>query len=528
MKLDRRSFIFAGAAAAGATALARDPLTAASRAAVPRAGEVAFPQGVASGQATCRGITLWTLAEGLEQSSRLRLELSRDPDFRSVLLRRDVLVEERRNFTVHARLDRRPLEPGEQYFYRFFSSDSESPIGRFRTSLPGDSCQPVRIGFFSCQRYPSGFYTAHDGLADEDLDMVVCLGDYLYEGENDGEGIPGRGHVPDREIARLADYRTRYAQYHSDPSLIRMRQSHPMMAIWDDHEVDNNYSRNRPGDDMEVGGIPFRRREQNAYRAFFEHMPRVRNSAERDRIYGSLSLGRNAELFLLDERQYRDDQPCGDQIGTANCPEAFEEGRTMLGRRQKRWFTQALEASRATWKVVANQVMIMALDFPAQNPINPDQWDGYKAERAELMRFISARGVDDVTFVTGDIHTFFAGQVTPSGRQPSTERAAATEFVGGSISSEGIADGAGTTPEERELLADLSDSQVRVNNPHIRYSNQEVKGYGVLEAREDELRVTFRAARSVRMPESDVYTLQRFRVESGNPEVEVLEGGFPN
>jgi alkaline phosphatase D len=524
--LSPRSLLAAGAAAAGAAALSADPLAAARRSAVPRVREADFPQGVASGQATCRGITLWTLLDGLERSSLLELEVSSDADFRRVLVRHEVLAQERRNFTVHSRLDGGPLEPGEQYFYRFLARDSESPVGRFRTSLPADSCQPVRIGFFSCQ---NGFYTAHDGLADEELDLVICLGDYIYEGGGDGD--LGRAHFPDREVAALDDYRTRYEQYHSDRNLIRMRQNHALVAIWDDHEVDNDYSRDTPGDGMEVGGIPFRKRERNAYRAFFEHMPRIRDADERSRIYGSLSLGRNAELFMLDERQYRDDQPCGGEAGTANCPEAFDPDRTMLGARQKRWLKRALERSPATWKVVANQVMMMALDFPAGNPLNPDQWDGYKAEREELLRFVQARQIEDVTFITGDIHTFFAGEVTPSGRKPSIEGAAATEFVGGSISSEGIADDAGQTPEGRALFADLTDGAVRTNNPHIRYSNQERRGYGVLEAREDELRVSFRATRTSLEPRSAVFTLQRFAVERGNPRVEVLGpplGGFPN
>ena len=531
-KLSRRTFLGRVAVTGGAIALTRDLSALAQVPTPPPATGGTFPHGVACGQPTCTGITLWTLVGQLEQRSRLRLEVARDPGFANVVAAEDVLAEPERNGTVHARLSGGPLVPGEQFFYRFETMSTQSPVGRFRTSRPADSCEPVRIGFFSCQDYEQGFYTAHRDMAAQELDLVVCLGDYVYEEPTDEEAL-GRAHRPDTELATLADYRTRYNQYQTDADLIAMRQAHPLMAIWDDHEVDDNYSRGMSGDgNQNVGGIPFSDRQRNAYQAFFEHMPRIRNTSQPDLIYGSLSLGGNAELFLLDERQYRDDQPCGDMFGTVSCPEGIDDpGRTMLGPDQKRWLKDGLERSRASWKVVANQVMFMSLDFPANNAINPDQWDGYAAERQELMRFLLDRDVQDVTVVTGDIHTFFAVQITPSGAEPDQAGAAATEFVGGSISSRGIADTASRTPDDRALIADLSDAQVRVNNPHIVYSNQDVKGYAILEMRADELLVEYRGVQNARVPDSAVSTLQRFRVARGTPRVEVLGpplGGFPN
>jgi len=525
--ISRRKFLTA--AAGGAAVMAVDPL-ALIRPAVAEAAEAGFAQGVASGQATCEGITLWARVDGLEQSSRLRLEVARDPGFSKVVFSDRVTARARQNFTVHSRLA--GLKPGEQYYYRFFTRRSDSPVGRFRTSLPADSCEPVRIGFFSCQDYEVGFYTAHAALADEDLDMVVCLGDYIYERSftddpvrNDPTGEDGVS-----EVETLAGYRDKYALYNSDPNLRRMRQSHALMAIWDDHEVEDNYAAGRPGEATEQRDLAFRRRRRNGYRAFFEHMPRIRNGTEADRIYGSLRLGGNAELFLLDQRQYRSDQPCGDQIGFANCPGAFDRDRTLLGAAQERWLKRGLTDSTATWKVVGNQVMIMALDAPATNPVNPDQWDGYKAEREELIDFIAREGIEDVSFITGDIHTFFAGQVTPSGRQPSQPQPgppAATEFVGGSITSEGVPEAIGVDPVSTELVALLDEPTIRLNNPHIEFVDTDFKGYGVLEARKEELRVDYRAVRSIARPRSPAFTLQRFRVQSGRPNVEVLGGGSP-
>ena len=549
--LDRRKFLSGAIAGAGAVTLGGDPTGAAARArnqaaiiqqnggarGIPRAGEVLFAQGVASGQTTPRGITLWTLAAGLDRDSRLELEVARDASFRNVIVRRDVVARRAEAYTVHARLDGGPLRPGEQYFYRFSSRSSDSQVGRFRTALPPDSRQPVRIGFFSCQAYDAGFYTAHVGLAaEDDLDLVVCLGDYIYERSfyEDGPRKDRLGPNGDGEVESVRGYRAKYGLYHSDADLRRMRANHPMMAIWDDHEVEDNYAAHRPGEATKDRDLPFRRRRRAAYQTFFEHMPRIRFRRDPDRIYGKLRFGRNAEIFLLDERQYRDDQPCGDQIGTANCPEAFEKGRTMLGDAQRRWLKRSLRDSPTTWKIIGNQAMFMALDLPAGNPLNPDQWDGYKAERRELMKFVKAQGIRNVSLITGDIHTFFAGNVTPSGRQPDPNGSVATEFVGGAITSEGVADSAARDEvdgEDTKVLAALSDANVRANNPHIKFSNQEFKGYGVLEARPDELRVNFRAVRDTDKRRSQVFTLQRFRVQRNQPRVEVLGpplGSFPN
>ena len=169
--------------------------------------------------------------------------------------------------------------------------------------------------------------------------------------------------------------------------------------------------------------------------------------------------------------------------------------------------------------------MMMALDVPARNPVNPDGWDGYGAERREIIEHIRARGIQDVTFLTGDIHTFFTGVVTPSGRLglPSDGPPVATEFVGGSITSGGIVDEAAGN-DGRTLVALPTDQGVLTQNPHMVYSNQSYKGYGVLEARPGELLVKYRAPRTVREPNSDVFTLQGFRVAKGNTEIERTEG----
>jgi alkaline phosphatase D len=525
-RITRRSLLTSAGVGAGALLAGRPPALLRAQGApssLPLIRGARFTQGVASGQPATDGITLWTKLQGVERTARLQVEISREEDFRSVLYRQDVVAGAEHAFAVHHRVGHRVLVPGEQYFFRFATCDESSPVGRFRTARPADSREPVRVGFFSCQAWESGFYTAHAGLANEDLDLVVALGDYVYEYRTESESNAVRrdstGANRDGEAETLADWREKYALYHSDPRLLEVRRRAPLLAIWDDHEVENNYAGDQPGSPPSgERRVPFLERRANGYRAFFEHLPMLAPAP--DRIHGRVPLGGMADVFLLDQRQYRSPQPCGDQVGVP-CPEAREPGRTMLGAEQKAWLKAELASSRAAWKIIGNQVMMMALDYAPGQPLNPDGWDGYAAERAELIGFLGERGIRDVTFVTGDIHTFFAGDVAADGRATPVNAPLATEFVGGSISSKGIADTVGREPG-RDAVAFPVDSGVLAVNPHIRYSNQSFKGYGVLEAASDELRVTFRAARTTQQDSADVFDLARFRVGRGEPRVEVV------
>jgi len=534
--LGRRSFLTGGAAGLGALVVVGDPDAAIAaarrrvrRAQVPLALEGRFAQSVASGQPATNAITLWTKVDELTRASRLQVEVSPDSDFRRIIARKNVVAGPDTGYTVNTRVSVRALRPGEQYFYRFYTCNENSPVGRFKTARPADSREPVRIGFFSCQEFDSGFYTAHAALAQEsDLDLVLCLGDYVYEKAFEDRPVrdDSTGANGDGEVQTLPEYRAKYDLHHTDKDLLAMRAAHSMMAIWDDHEVEDNYAHGRPGGQTDDRRIPYAQRQASGYRAFFEYMPRIRERDDPDRTFGRLALGANADVFLLDTRRFRDDQPCNpSDSGFQPCPPAVraDPSRTLLGPGQKAWLLNGLASSQATWKVVANQIMIMALDVPRTQPLNTDQWDGYEAERRELLEFVQSRGIRDVTFVTGDIHTFFAGNVSPSGRQDelSTPGAAATEFVGGSITSKGIADQFGDPPAD--AVAIPSDQSVYFNNPHIRFSNQRFKGYGVLEARPDELLVQYRAVQTTQSPDSAAFTLASFRVASGTPRVEVLD-----
>lgn len=529
-RLDRRTFLTYAGIGTGALILGGvpvDPAMArrARRHVTPLAREGAFPQGVASGSPSPRGMTVWTRLEGYQRDRKVRLEVARDRDFRQVVHRRLLRAGAKRDHTVEAHIRGRFLKPGEEYFYRFETRSTHSPVGRFRTLRPPDSHEPVRIAFFSCQDYQAGYYGAHRAIAREDVDLAICLGDYIYErtfypGPADRKDHLGANR--DGEVETLPEYRAKYRMYKRDPDLRAMHAAHPFMAIFDDHEVEDNWAGANPGSATGDVRVPFLKRRANGFRAFYEYHPLSPVPLNRPRgndLYRKFRVGRNVELFLLDERQYRDDQPCDDTF-FAPCAEAEGSFRNFLGAQQRTWLKHGLEHSRATWKVIANQLMIMALDTAAKQPINKDSWDGYGVERRDLLGHVSRKGIGNVTFMTGDIHTFFAGDVGIDGRGPES---VATEFVGGSVTSLGIPETIQSTtglPLPRDEVVLLTES-IRTANPHLRYDDQKRRGYGLLEAGPDDLRVQFKAVDALRRG-AKPQTIARFRVPSGVPRVQVL------
>ena len=515
--LRRRELLIAGAAA-GATLAAPINYAAIARGArVPPARDGRFASGVMSGVPSPRAITLWTRLGEVERSSRIRLEVATDKAFRNVVKREDVVAEREEGFTAHARI--KGLRPQREYFYRFATRETSSRIGRFRTAPPPDSKQKVRIAFYSCQDYEAGFFNAQRAIAREDVDLVVCIGDYIYETSFYQDKAVRRdrtGNNSDGDVQRLSEYREKYELYQRTPGLRQMHAAHPFVAIWDDHEVEDNYAGDDPDEangsrdqtkvEDEIGPrrVPFARRRKNGYRAFFEAMPRFRPRRNPNQIFGSLRLGKQCEIFLMDQRQYRDPQPCDDQLFVP-CPE-YSEPRTLLGERQKQWLKRGVAGSDARWKVLGNQLVMFSIDTAPTQHLNPDQWDGYAIERGEILEHLRARGTDNIVALTGDIHTFFAGTVTTNGN--STGDPVATEFVGGSATSLGI-------PETFDLPPSIFDV-VRTSNPHIEYTNFEKRGYGILELGAKEATCEFKSVDALK-PSANSRTLAKFRVAHGVP-----------
>ncbi len=522
--LTRRRALAGSAAAAGGLVVAAGPLNQAQIARArkrPFAGEGSFDWGVSSGFPAPRGIVLWTRIDGLDRTSRVRYEVATDRQFRRVVKRGFAVCRRRKDFTVHVAVN--GLRPASEYFYRFYTRRSNSRVGQFRTSPPPDSMQPIKIGFFSCQNYQAGYYNAHDGLAAEkDLDLVICLGDYIYENRTyPGPRTDNSGNNGDGDCQKLEEYRQKYRLYQSDRSLQDAQAAHPMIAIWDDHEVEDNYAGKRASSAASDGQtnpgeprrVPIGQRVRNGYHAFFDAMPRKRRRGDPLRTFERARLGRMADLFLLDERQYRDPQPCND-APFVPCPDA-NAPRAMLGRPQMGWLKDRLERSPAQWKLLGNQLMLMSFDVALGASVTKDSWDGYGAERSELGNHILDKGIDNVVAMTGDIHTFFAGRMTTTGRIDGTPYG--VEFVGGSVTSLGVKETLGNVDGIENI-----ETVLPVADPHIIYADFDRRGYGVLSLNREEARCDFRSPKTVMKKGSQIETIASFRVAAGSTNVEQI------
>jgi alkaline phosphatase D len=478
-----------------------------------------FAEGVISGDPTPKGITLWTRVADAEGTGTVELEVARDRGFRKVVARELVKTSGRIDHSVKARVG--GLRPHEQYFYRFSTRGENSPVGRFRTALPPDSRQPVRFAFFSCQDYTFGYFNAHNLLAEEDIDFVVNLGDYIYAEAyyQPGDAFAGVRVDPVGYAETLEQYRAKYKLYRTEASLRRVHANFPMISIWDDHEVQDNYV----GGAGPTGGLApelryTQERKAAGYRAYFESMPTFPIGGG-DRIYTALRFGRTVDLLLLDQRQYRADQPCGDQQVGPPCAD-LEQPRNFLGARQLGFVKKRLSGSPAAWKVLANQVMVMPTLYPGGSYIGFDSWQGYPLERRDLLQHIRRRKIKDVVFVTGDIHTFVAGDV----RVNNTDTVpVATEFVGGSISSPGLGEGGGGVlpganpldPQTPESIVDL----LRSTNPWAADADFDHHGYGLVTATEKSLTCTLRRVDTVKRRSRTALPDRRFsyRITRGRP-----------
>ncbi len=501
--LDRRRFLIAlgagGAAAAGLAACSDDEgsssggrstgsTTTTTTIPIPPLPADPFTLGVASGDPDPTSVILWTrLAptplEGggmPEDPVPVQWEVASDEGFGDIVASGVAIAEAAWAHSLH--VEAGGLEPNTWYWYRFAVGDQyTSPAGRTRTAPDRDEAvEALRFGFASCQHWESGWYNAHRDIAsDADLDLVVFLGDYIYEygALPVTPGSTVRSHNSD-EIKDLAAYRNRYALYRSDADLQASHAHCPWMVIWDDHEVENNYA----GDMSEdlVDPAEFRTRRAAAYQAWYEHTPvRLDPPSGADyRIHRSFRWGTLASILLTDERQYRTDQACDDvtlDFGPA-CGEQESEGRTMLGEEQLGWLLDELDTADTTWRVWANEVVMTPITV-GQSILNYDQWDGYPAERKAILEHIDSKGMTNVVVITGDIHLGGIGDLTVG--TGADRKVVATELVGTSISSNGL------LPEGTE---DLVTSAV----PAIKYVNSSQRGWTRCDVTADRWTTEFR------------------------------------
>jgi alkaline phosphatase D len=514
--VSRRAFL--GAAAGLGLAVAtprglRSPLLVARDA--PRLSGPAFTLGVASGDPLPGRVVLWTRLAPEPQTPTggmpaepvsVRWQVARDEAFGKIVRQGKARAEPDAAHSVH--VDVAGLEPATDYFYRFIAAGEESPVGRTRTApAPDASTRPVRFAFASCQQYEEGYFTAHRHLAEEDVDLVAFLGDYIYEDDpSDGKA---RRHEAS-EPTDLAGYRLRYATYKADADLQAAHAAHPWAVIWDDHEVENNYAADRAQRDT-VSPAEFLTRRAAAYRSWWEHQP-VRLPAPTGPdvlMYRTLAFGRLATFQLLDTRQYRTDQACGSAVDIgAPCPDVDSPDATLLGDTQSRWLSRALDESRARWNLIAQQVMVGPVNFAPTLPdggiVNLDQWDGYTSARGSLVKQLAKLAPNPVV-LTGDIHSSWVHDLVAetNGASGTSDRVVATELVGTSITS--------SFPLESVVQGAVA------SQPTIKYFEGTKHGYVRAEVDKEQLRADFRYVSGIGSPTATIETGASFVVEAGHP-----------
>ncbi|SFS59420.1 alkaline phosphatase D family protein [Marininema halotolerans] len=447
-----------------------------------------FPQSVAAGDPTASGAILWTridpsiqtglaatqvdssliqwldgetpppdsIVSAINNGTFVLLEIANSPDFKKPILRGYTPIWKDYDQVVKVDVDGK-LPPRSLYYYRFITQTGHvSPTGRFKTLVPaGQDLSSTRFAYISCQDFSSGYFPVLNYLAEEELDFVVHLGDYIYESV--GKSIY-QDPLPDRKITvpsgeskafTIEDYRTLYRTYRTDPDLRRLHENHAMVSIWDDHEFANDSYYPAVAPDDNTASNPVRR--QVANRVWYEYTPaRVtfdpkKEFAESLCIYRTLRIGNLCELILTDQRLYRSSHACGsgtlDRYFTKGCTAVNDPKQSMLGIHsgQKEWFLNRLTTSKAQWKIWANEVQFTPLKLLGRW-MNLDAWDGFAGERLDIIRTLKKNHVKNLITITGDLHTFEASLIKEDFKKDADRKAVGVEFMVGSVTSSNVLD----------------------------------------------------------------------------------------
>lgn len=518
----RRQLLGLAAASAATAALVGLPKTSWGRLSWPTDP---FSLGVASGSPTSQSMVLWTRLgrEALAQAGRTHehvpvvWELAHDPQFTQIIQQGQLTATPELGHSLHAEVA--SLSPARTYFYRFLSGNASSPVGQTRTfPAPNHSPSRLRLAYASCQRWGDGFYSAYRDMREQHLDVVMFLGDYIYEypasATRDVRPTPGGW------VLTLDDYRERYALHKSDPYLQAMHAACPWIVTWDDHEVQNDYAELHAG----FSGAPvpdFAERRRSAYQAFYENMPvryadfaqLLKRQGDQVQVYGSIPFGQLATLYNLDNRQYRHRQACtpgdrsgGGRINPDHCELLSQKNRTLLGAQQEEWLTRHFDSSQTKWNVIGQQSLLGPRHAGTSAPsISNDGWAGYPAARQRLIDAMRTTRLQNPVVLGGDVHQNWVGHILSNYSQLDSPPVG-VEFCGTSITSRNRA-------SEAELAKILRHS------PYFVFANAEYRGYGVVDITPHKMTTTLRAVKNVRDPNSVVMTLARFTVEAGQSKV---------
>ncbi|WPH17112.1 alkaline phosphatase D family protein [Variovorax paradoxus] len=515
----------------------------------PDGSNSVFKHGIASGDPLSDRVILWTRVTAAAPGTlNVEWEVASDERFGIIVARGTASTGPERDYTV--KVDAMGLQPASTYFYRFSMGNDRSPIGRTRT-LPVGGVSQARLAVVSCSNFPSGYFNVYADIAKRtDIDVVLHLGDYIYEFGRVGFASQlaiaiDRESRPDHEILTLADYRLRHAQYRTDGDLRALHARLPMIAVWDDHDLaDNAWSGGAENHDEATEGS-FAARRAAAVQAYHEWLPtRLPDPANPLRIYRSFDFGTLASMHMLDTRLIgRDKQVTLSQYlaGEASAPT-----RQLMGQPQVDWLSQRMAASPCTWQVLGQQVLMMrmviplsiATDFSVETltaylaaqalpdsarsdsqralitqqkvPYNLDAWDGYPAARDAVLAMARNQGKNLIS-LAGDTHNAWAGNLTDASGQR-----VGVEFGTSSVSSPGF-------ERALPLIANdlLSDGFRRIIDD-LRYAETSKRGYAVLTLTPAEARCDYIEVSTVLSRDYSVRTAATLRVLPGAGNLQVL------
>jgi alkaline phosphatase D len=509
--ISRRSFVLGGLAAAGAAAVPAYSSVVNATAAVP----YPFQLGVASGEPDASSVVLWTRlapsplnADGQGGMANANVvvdwQVSTDDRFTTLVASGSVTATYGDAHSVHVVAG--GLSPDADYYYRFRAQGHLSPVGRTRTApAPGTNGRDLVMAFTSCSHYEEGYFTVYRRMAEDNPGVILHLGDYIYEyGATSGRP---RLHAGTSEIVSLADYRRRYAQYKSDPDLQAAHAAAPWIVVPDDHEIENNRAGDIRADNTPaLTAAQWTARQTAAYKAYYENMPLRPAQAPSGAsipLYRRLPWGTLASFHMLDTRQYRNDQACGD--GWKVCSDADLASRSLPGNAQETWLLNNLAQRTATWDVIGQQVFF-ARRFNSTGA-SMDSWDGYRASRARIQQGWVDRGVRNPLVLTGDVHRAWASNLVADYNNPASA-VIGQELVTSSVSSGGDGDGATTIPDVG-------------TNPWLKFYNNR-RGYVRTTFSPTQLRADFRAVAKVSEHGAAATTVKSFVVEEGRPGLQTV------
>lgn len=509
-----------------------------------------FPQSIASGDPKPNGIVLWTRvdpqAAGAPPNTAVGVQISATLDFSSVLVESAAAPDSASDNVIKLPLSHNCLAPYTRYYYRFIYNQAPSRTGSFKTlPLPTQTLPAIKLGYVVCQDYGNGYYTALRYLAAEDVDYVVHLGDYIYETiaspsfqNNPVRSVPPFPSHSTTVPLNVDDYRHLYKVYRSDPDQQAVHEKFAYIQLWDDHEFANDCHQDFHPDNNtspNTATTPQPALRQAANQAWAEYgLADVKFDPTQDpehsiQVYRKFSFGTLADLVVTDQRLYRDGPPCGNEqtfqrYFSIGCAAQKSTKRTMLGAVQKDWFLQQMKTSTATWKLWANEVMLMQLKAAGFIYVNLDQWDGYPSERNDIMDAFRAAKLQNVVALTGDLHTFLAGYLRRNFDNP-FESPVGVELMVGSISSANLKEeieaaiplpSAPMPAKNFGVPPNLLEPVIRLNNPHIQYWNSSTHGYGLLTLTPAQLTCVFKAVTSISSQQANLVTLKTFTVPSGS------------